>query len=113
MIICLSVRFAYDEIDAGLHNYTLRSRYPHNVHNYTEYHERSDLKFKPQYNDFHFRPSMPSTLDIVVSIWIIGIFFSHLYLLSVLIDEDVFRSNMARDQETIRKRDLRISFFIA
>ena len=38
---------------------------------YSEYVEKK-LAIVTQYNDFYFRPSAPTSIEIVISIWIIG-----------------------------------------
>lgn len=71
MIIGSSVKFAYEESNAkNLHRF--KDLFSHSVKNFTDYHNRSDITFKPEFQDFFFRPRSPSNLDVVISIWIIG-----------------------------------------
>lgn len=83
MIISSSVRFAYDESNSkSIATTRFQCQFTKYFSNFSEYTNRSDLAYKPDFYDFYIRPTRPSGLDLVISIWVIGNFisFSTLYL---------------------------------
>lgn len=77
LIIVSSLQFAEVEKNAV----KFSDFYPKFVDNFTSYVNNSNLKYKFFDSDFYIRPSFPSNIDIVITIWVIGKYIHFFYLL--------------------------------
>ena len=68
MILASNLRFTL--IETRLDKFSCT--YLHLFDNFTLYVEKKDLKYQPQFNDFYLRSHVPSELDVLITVWILG-----------------------------------------
>ena len=79
ILFVIMVSFNYSEIFENTQEELSFKKIYKYTSNYTkifeDYSKRKDLKIHSDFNDFYIRPYTPTTLDLVISIWIIGQFW--------------------------------------
>jgi hypothetical protein len=71
LLIVSSLQFAQVEKESS----RFSVRFPVFKDNLTEYVERTDLRYRFFQDDFYLRASVPNTIDLVISIWVVGLFW--------------------------------------
>jgi hypothetical protein len=93
MLIISSLQFAAEQQDTiKLSSFLNMSHSPIFFNNYTSYVERTDIPEHYKFSDFSIRIDRPSSLDIAITIWIIGLIWQEIKILYTYGIKDYLRS---------------------
>ena len=77
VIVSLRLQQDYSTYEKFSHSY------PNFFENYTNYFENKNLSIRFGASDFFIRNTIPNSLDLVVCIWLFGIYFKHYFFIDM------------------------------
>jgi len=118
--ILIVITYNLQLVSDGTHLSMFSENFPYFSSNFSAYTDREDLYYVIPFDDFYIRPNFPSSIDIILSIWIIGKFLLFHLFLSAYISHQKFckvkygmnLKNFSRlEFTTISTRHLTLSIF--